>query len=404
MFRAGHLPAILIALTLVAAPARAQYLPSTPLTFADGRVVIGGDVQASIAPQDEEAWFNYTDYEYDALRILRWSVSGEWRMAPRFSVLGEVRGENTDSPRVSAAYLRARPFARLPLDVQAGRIPPTFGAFGRRLYSTDNPLVGYPLAYQYVLSIRSDAIPATTDELLRMRARGWLSSFSVGSPEPHTGLPVFNGFHWDTGVQVRVGTNRLQGAVALTAGTLCEPRVSDNNAGKQLSARVQFQPLFGLVLGVSGARGAWLSREVADLVEGGRDARQQALGVDAEYSRAHWIVRGEAVRSAWDMPGIGPSGGPLNLVATGAWLEGRYRLTPRVYVAGRADRLSFSRIQPTVGNLSIPWEAPVTRLEAGSGVYLQRNVVVRLSVQHNLRDGGRVRERTYVATQVIYWF
>src|SRR5512132_1085794 len=50
----------------------AQYLRSTPLALAGGRVVIGGDVQASVAPPDNESWFNYTDYEHDALRMLRW--------------------------------------------------------------------------------------------------------------------------------------------------------------------------------------------------------------------------------------------------------------------------------------------------------------------------------------------
>jgi hypothetical protein len=382
----------------------AQYLPSTPLTLAGGRVVIGGDVQASVGPRDDEAWFNYTDYEQDVLRVLRWSVSGEWRIARQLAFLGEVRSENADHPRASAAYLRARPFSRVPLDIQAGRIPPTFGAFGRHVYATDNPLIGYPLAYQYLLSIRPDAIPADTDELLGMRARGWLSSFSIGSSYARTGVSVINPFQWDTGVQVHLGTDRMEGALALTNGSLCSPRVDDNNGGKQLSGRFQVEPLFGLVIGVSAARGAWLDRDVEDLVAPGRSsARQQALGFDAEYSRGHWLLRGEAIRSTWEMPGAGPANGVLDLTATGGWVEGRYRISPRVYVAGRADRLTFSRIR-SAGGIDVPWEAPVSRVEAGAGLYIQRNLVARISVQRNLRDGGRVRERTFVASQVVFWF
>ncbi|MGE5813611.1 MAG: hypothetical protein ACM36C_03915 [Acidobacteriota bacterium] len=388
-----------------ARPLYAQYLPSTPLTFADGRLVFGGDVQASLAPPDDEAWFNYTDYEHDALRMFRWSVAGEWRIAPRLAFLGELRAENIDAPRASALYVRARPFARVPLDIQAGRIPPTFGAFGRRVYSTDNLLIGYPLAYQYLLSIRPDAIPATSDELLRMRARGWQSSFSVGSQEAATGVSPINAFRWDTGIEVRLGTDRAQAAVAFTNGTLCDPRVGDNNDGKQFSARFQVQPLFGLIVGVSGARGAWLARDLEDLVAPGQqDARQQVLGFDAEYSRGHWLVRGEAIRSTWDMPGVASAADAMNLVATSGWVEGRYRLTPRLYVAGRAERLTFSRIQSAATGAYLRWEAPVSRLELGGGVYVQRNLVARLSVQSNHRDGGRVRERTIVSTQVLYWF
>lgn len=404
MLRAGTLAAIPIALLLACTTVDAQYLPSTPLTLAGGRVVIGGDLQASVGPKDEEAWFNYTDYDQDVLRVLRWSVAGEWRIAPRIAFLGELRGENAHHPRASAAYLRARPFSGVPLDIQAGRIPPTFGAFSRRVYATDNPLIGYPLAYQYLLSLRPDAVPATANELLGMRARGWLPSFSIGSGYARAGVSVINAFQWDTGVQAHFGTDRLEGALALTNGSLSSPRVDDNNGGKQLAGRFRVQPLFGLLIGVSAASGAWLDRDVEDLVAPGQPgARQRALGLDAEYSRGHWLVRGEAVRSTWELPGAAPAKGVLDLVATGGWVEGRYRISPRLYVAGRADRLTFSRIRSATG-AELPWEAPVSRVEAGAGVYLQRNLVARISVQHNLRDGGRVHERTLVASQVVFWF
>jgi len=33
-----------------------------------------------------------------------------------------------------------------------------------------------------------------------------------------------------------------------------------------------------------------------------------------------------------------------------------------------------------------------------------RNFEVRAGLQHNHRDGGRVRQRNYPALQVLYWF
>ena len=78
-------------------------------------------------------------------------------------------------------------------------------------------------------------------------------------------------------------------------------------------------------------------------------------------------------------------------------------MTPRIVVSGRADRLSFSRLD--VGpNLTRTWDANVWRVEADAGYYIQRNLVVRFAVQHNDRDGGRVRKRTYYSGQVAYWF
>lgn len=401
-------PGILACLCLIglAAPARGQWLPSSPLVLAGGRLVIGGDLAAAVGERDDIGWFNYTDYEHDALRIFRVGLSAEWRVADRLSVLGELRSENVEEPRAFAAYVRWRPSGRLPLDVQAGRIPPTFGAFGRRLYSNDNPLIGYPLAYQYLISIRGDAIPATPDDLLRMRARGWESSFPVGSPTPRPGVSIVNGFQWDTGVQVRIGNERAQAALAVTNGSLSRPRVDDDNGGKQVAGRLQVRPAFGLVIGLSAARGAWLRRSVEALVAPGQDeAAQRTLGVDAEYSRDHWIVRGEVLRSTWDMPGVASPAEALDLTATSGWLEGRYRLTPRFYVAARADRLTFSRIRGTLFNGSpTPWDAPVSRIEAGGGWYLQRNLVARAVVQRNWRDAGRQRRRTFVSGQLLFWF
>ena len=46
----------------------------------------------------------------------------------------------------------------------------------------------------------------------------------------------------------------------------------------------------------------------------------------------------------------------------------------------------------------------MTRLEAGGGVYIQRNLTVRTVVQRDWRDAGLVTRRTYLSTQVAYWF
>ena len=50
------------------------------------------------------------------------------------------------------------------------------------------------------------------------------------------------------------------------------------------------------------------------------------------------------------------------------------------------------------------WDAPVSRFEVGGGYYLQRNLVARLSFQHNARDGGRVRRDGLMAAQLLFWF
>lgn len=398
--------AFLLVVSLATSRAGAQTLRSP-----DGTLLVGGEVVGTIGMPDSTAFFNYTDYEHNALRMMRLALAGQWRPIAPIAFVAEVRSEDLQHVAAHAAYVRIRPWRSRAFDIQAGRIPPSFGAYGRRTYNADNPLIGYPLAYQYLTSLRADAIPASADDLLLMRGRGWQPSYPIGSTTVGPGLPLVSAFRWDTGVQARWGGQRLEVTSAVTAGTLSDPRVSDNNDGRQVSARVAVKPVVGLIVGASGARGAWLAKEVTErLPEPARNHNyvQRALGVDAEYSRDYWLVRGELVWSAWTMPMPMPlvqPGGDQRLGALGMWVEGRYRFTPRLFVAARADRLTFSRISGSLfAGRPTTWDANVERLEVGGGWYFQRNLLARAIVQRNWRDGGRVPKRTFVSGQLAYWF
>jgi len=240
--------AAFVAVVTAASAASGQTLPSEPVTLAGGRVVIGGDVAATMAPQDF-GFFNYSDYEQTTLRQFRLGMSAQIRVSERIAILGELRSENLEYITPFALYARIRPLPEHRLDIQIGRIPPTFGTFARRTYSSDNPLIGYPLAYQYLTSLRADSVPADATELLQMRGRGWLSSFSVGNPIPDHGVPLVSALTWDTGVQVSTGWKMVTAAAALTNGTVSNPRVADDNTGKQLAARVTATPTIGLTFG-----------------------------------------------------------------------------------------------------------------------------------------------------------
>ncbi|MBA2303802.1 MAG: hypothetical protein H0W08_14365 [Acidobacteria bacterium] len=373
---------------LLPAPGASQWLPSEPVRLFEGRVRLGGEVSATIGSKDDEAYFNYTEYERNVLRTVRAALSAQWQPAERLAFLGEVRTDDLDHLGAYAAFVRVRLWRRFPLDVQAGRIPPVFGAFGRRAYQSDRMLIGYPLAYQYLTSIRADALPGGADDLLRMRGRGWLSSFPIGSAQAAAGLPLVSAFRWDTGVQARWTASAVDAAVAITSGTLANPRVRDDNGGKQIAGRIGTRPVTGLLVGASAARGPW----VADDVPGASQSlAQTAVGADIEYSRDHWLVRSELVWSRWDLPLNTIPAESDHLSALATWIEGRYRWTPRLYLAARVDRLGFARISGELsGGVRTPWEAPVTRLEAGAGYSLARNLVLRAVLQRNHREGGRI--------------
>jgi hypothetical protein len=415
-FRGRALVTLVTVVTLGASlPAASQTLPYEPVVFGGGRVTIGGDVSATFSCADsnptETDWcagdggyFNYTDYEHSALRMLRVDVTAAVKANKRLSVLGELRSENAGAPQPYALYLRIRPWTSRAFDVQVGRVPPTFGAFARRTYPADNVVIGYPLAYQYLTSLRPDALPANADELLRMRGRGWLSNFSVGNLAPYRGLALVSAFRWDTGVQVHAANDFIDGAAAVTTGTLGNPLVGDDNAGKQVAGRLAVRPTTGLIVGLSAARGPFVTRGASEGAGAAAVAgrfTQTGWGADLEYSRDYYLLRFETIVSDWRLPVINAPAIDLPLRAVSTLVEGRYKIRPGLYAAARLDHLGFSTI--TGSTRRDQWEAPVTRVELGGGFSVQRNLLLKLTFQHNTRAGGRVTKTNLGAAQLVFW-
>jgi hypothetical protein len=393
----------LVLLLTSAHAAAAQVLPEQPISIFGGHVVFGAEVTATFAPEDP-GFFNYTSYEFSALRNLRLGVSTEIRANDRIQVLGEVRLDQGRVLEAYGLYLRVRPWPSRQFAVQAGRIPPTFGAMTRTSYGSSNLLIGQPLAYQYLTSVRPDALPATVDDLLRMRGRGWLSNFPLGNLTPGPGVPLVNISEWDTGVQARGVTGMVEWTGSVTTGSLSDPRLRDNNSGRHFAGRTVVRPAASMAFGVSASRGAWLNEPLEEDVAGesaGR-AQQIAFGADAEFSAGPFLVRGEAIRSAWHFPSFGEWQTAEPIVAISSLLEGRYKVAPGLYVAMRGDRLDFSAIRSSRG--MVEWEAQTWRFEAGLGYSITRNIVFKASWQKNGRDGGRVRKDALYAGQVLYWF
>jgi hypothetical protein len=391
---------VVLGLLLAALPCAAE----DPITLFGGRLSLGGEMSGAYGSRDR-GYFNNTDYGTNNLRLFRIDLAAEVRLGAHVGGAVDVRTDNLGTPRAYALYVRVRPWRETPLDVQAGQIPTVFGAFPRRRYLMDNPLIGTPLAYQYLTSLRSDAVPRNADELAARRGLGWLVPYPDAPTPLAPGLPLVNAERWDTGAQVRWGGDPVHVAASVTQGTLSEPRFHDNNGGKQVSMRVGWRPEPGLNLGLSGAIGPYLSRSVTDGLSPELQGRydQRALGLDAEWTHGYWILRGEAVLNAWEVPAIEAPFIDSPLVTLGLMLEARYKILPGLYVAGRADRLHFSSIETSRG--SLPWDAPVTRVEMGLGFSLHRYVLVKGIYQYNRRSGGYTRPEAHLgAGQILVWF
>src|SRR5262245_13252009 len=92
-----------------AVPARAQEAQAT--YAGDRRVAVAFEAAVVASRRDDLAFFNYTDYEHNALRVGRARLMAEWRVTAPLSFVGEVRTENGDWVDVSALYARWRPWS-----------------------------------------------------------------------------------------------------------------------------------------------------------------------------------------------------------------------------------------------------------------------------------------------------
>ncbi len=393
--------AALAGLCVARVPASAQSWPASPITLADGRVAVGAEVSVTYGT-DDPGYFNYTDYGTSALRRVRAGLALSATPFRHLGLVTELRTETGGHPEVYSSFVRLTPWPGRPVDLQIGKVPPVFGTFARRGYPQDNPLVGEPLAYQYLTSARADALPAGPSDVLRMRGRGWRATYQFGNEEPAAGLPLIAAFDWNLGIQARVGLRPVEVDVAWTPGNLAVPGTDDRPGHGEFSGRLTIRPAPGLVLGASGARGTFITRDAFDSLPPGHRAggRQTAWGADVEYAAGYLLLRGEFIANRWAMPTATTA--PLDLDTAAGYLEARYRLRPDVYVAARAERLAFGEV--TLDAITTPWEARVTRFEGGMGYSISRHTRLKAVYQLNVRDGGRVRRSHLGAAQVVVWY
>lgn len=374
-----------------------------PLVFWGARLTLTGYASGTLAPEDE-GYFNYSTYDSSVLRRFRLSLAAEFTLAASTSILAELRSDNLAVPEAYALYLRVRPWSRHSFDIQAGLIPPVFGAFARRQYPADNPLPGLPLAYQYRTSLRADAVPDRAEGLVSRRSRGWRVSYPVGDPDASSGVPLMEAEEWDVGVEARIGRRPISLAVAVTRGVLSDPGREGETLTPQISARLVWRPTAALALGASGSTGLFLGREVTtalpDGTGGGR--RQEALGADLELSKGHLTFRAEAILTRHGLPALEATRLEDPVQSFGAFGELRYKLAPGLFVAGRADWLGFGSIPTSAGPAA--WEASVTRFEVGAGYAPRNGVLLKAAWQHDERDGGKVRRDDFAIGQVVLWF
>lgn len=275
--------------------------------------------------------------------IGRLSLWGGYQFAGGVTVYGltELEGATAHDDGTSAEYaleqvgVRWSPNDHLVID--AGKIASPVGAYASRRFSTRNPLIGSP-----------DEYPVT--------------------------YPV--------GAQIA----GVQGVVDWRLAVLSLPAVHDGYSPSPTSrARPAggfgITPMTGLRVGASYTAGPYLGCEVSPTLLAGRNwssFRQHLTAFDLELSRGYLELWAEGGRSSYDVPTQGTMRG------TAAYVESRYTLTPRFFLAARAEENDYPFILPTGGG----WftvQADVRNVEAGGGFRLTTSTLLKATMRRSWR-------------------
>ena len=259
------------------------------------------------------------------------------------AVLAEVRSENGGGPRPYALYVRLRPWATARLRHPGGPRAADLRRIRAPAYANDNLLIGYPLAYQYLTSLRADALPANADELIRMRGRGWLSSFSVGNPTParacrssprSAGTPACRCTRLDVGRCDGRRDHRHARRIRWSATTTA---ASSSPAGWRSTRPGLRHRRLGGAGSVPVERGGAQRRGRTPAISPRRPSAPtsstRAATICSRRNHAQHVDAADVRRAARR--------------ATARMVEGRYKIRPRFYAAARFDHLAFSTITGT---------------------------------------------------------
>jgi hypothetical protein len=230
------------------------------------------------------------------------------------------------------------------LVVDAGKMAHPVGAFAARRYSSRNPLIGVPDGYpvQYPYGVQLSGARGRVDYRAAM----------VSLPVSHEGY-------------------------------LPEPASAARPA-----IGAGYTPTTGVRLGASATWGPYLNDELPATLLGGRSWRaytQRIGALDAQVSRGYLELRGELAAARYDVPGDA-SAAARAVHGLTYYAEGRYTLTPRLFVAARAERNDYAFVAPASATAWIATPTDMHNAELGAGWRLDRRTLLKASVRADRWD------------------
>jgi hypothetical protein len=404
--RLSHLAPLVMSVLLLPCASASAEQDARPSIFFEGLLDMAYPFESGGLPEVNQ--FRRGDSLFDNMRL---TLFADVVFSRRLSLLNQLILDPSSRASIGTFY---RPVLRYTaweaegadLYIEAGKLPTSFGSYSPRAYSNRGALVGPPLVYHYFTTARANRLLSGANDILDYRRDRAVSEddYAIGSTaDSGHGLALIYDPCWDTGVRAIGSYWRFEYFLAVTQGTLSDPRSSggDSNDGKQVSGRLGVVLSPGFILGASLARGPYLRDSLRDTLRsvgaGVEDFHQRAIGFDAEFGYRHFALVGELILNRWEAPGIhGNRLETWDLDATGWYVEGKYTISPGLYGAARYGRIDFSKVDDGAGN-RLCWDDPIQRWEYGVGYHFRDGVIGKLirqdvRVTHDFHTRGTASE------------
>ena len=302
------------------------------------------------------------------------------------NVAGLLNARITDTGYLIFDYLAIRLANLTPigLNLQAGKFDLPFGNLGERRYPRKNFLFGLPVIYEYRTAL-PDHVP-TESEILRNQGQG-------------AGMHFLNGGMYDLGAMLFGSVGIIDYAVSVTNGTVSETAYGVGNSNSDFGKvfRLAITPMTGFTIGGAYSWGAYLEETNTPLprVIDVNEYNERAAEIDIEYSRGHVVLYGEGVYTTWQVP---LETHDDTFKALGFYVEGKYTVLPRLYVALRLSGLHFR--DALLAGVQQPWDYDVTEWEGGLGYFLDRDVLLKLVRRETRIHGGSMPKDNLTVLQL----
>jgi hypothetical protein len=219
--------------------------------------------------------------------------------------------------------------------IEGGRLQHIVGAFAARRLSFRNPLIGTPDGY-------ATAYPY-----------GVVASGTAGRVDYRAGILSLPLSHPDY-VPVPSASPRPAFGLGIT-------------------------PFMGFRVGVSGTVGPYLNRELGPAQLAGREWRdyhQRVVAADAQLSFGYLETHAEAARGSYDVPGRADA-----ILGYSGYVEGKYTLAPRFYLATRVERNDYPFILPLANGQWVAVRSAFSDVELGGGYRPTSSTLLKLSIR-----------------------